>query len=93
MTASHTQSSSTDVFRQSLGSFGPVTDQRILNVQPNKVNVVTLPQSMTLAEFAQRYPSSISLAELGIVNQVENHNTPLPAGTLLKQIAGGRTAG
>jgi predicted Zn-dependent protease len=81
------------LFRQSLGSFAPLTDARILNVQPNKVNVVTLPQSMTLAEFAQRYPSSISLAELGIVNQLENPNTPLAAGTLLKQIAGGRTAG
>jgi hypothetical protein len=48
---------------------------------------------MTLAEFAQRYPSSIPIAELGIVNQVENANAPLPAGTALKQIAGGRTAG
>jgi predicted Zn-dependent protease len=81
------------LFRQSLGSFAPVTDARILNVQPNKVNVVTLPQSMTLAEFAQRYPSSIPLAELAILNQVESPTTPLPAGTLLKQVAGGRAAG
>ena len=30
-------SSYSDVFRRALGSFGPVTDSRILNVQPNKV--------------------------------------------------------
>jgi hypothetical protein len=46
---------------------------------------------MTLNEFAQRYPSSIPVAELAIVNQVESPTTQIPAGTLLKQIAGGRT--
>src|SRR5678815_2958019 len=57
-------------FRQSLGSFAPVTDSRVLNVQPKKLNVVSLPQQMTLAEFAQRNPSTIPLAELAIVNPV-----------------------
>jgi predicted Zn-dependent protease len=80
-------------FRRSLGSFAPVTDQRILNVQPNKVSVVQLPQAMTLTEFAQRYPSTIPIAELAIINQVESPSTSIPAGTLLKQVAGGRTAG
>jgi predicted Zn-dependent protease len=76
-------------FRQSLGSFAPVTDSRVLNVQPNKLNVVTLPQQMTLAEFAQRNPSTIPLAELAIVNQIEDPNKPLPASTQLKQVTGG----
>ncbi|MDF2772614.1 MAG: peptidase [Geminicoccaceae bacterium] len=82
-----------DTFRGSLGSFKPVTDSRILNVQPNKIDVVTLPQAMSLAQFAQRYPSSIPLAELAIVNQVEDPNAQIPAGTLLKQVAGGRAVG
>ena len=81
------------VFRQALGSFAPVTDPKILNVQPNKVNVVSLSQSMTLAEFAQRNPSAVPLAELAIVNQVENTNAPIPAGTAVKQIVGPRIAG
>ena len=80
------------VFRQSLGSFAPVTDSRVLSVQPNKLTVVALQQSMTLAEFAQRYPSTIPLVELAIVNQVENPNSTLPAGTLVKQVSGGRAA-
>ena len=76
-------------FRQSLGSFAPVTDSRVLNVQPKKLNVVTLPQQMTLAEFTRRNPSTIPLAELAIVNQVEDPNKPLPAGTAVKQVTGG----
>ena len=52
---------------------------------------MTLPQAMTLNEFAQRYPSSIPVAELAIINQVESATTPIPAGTQLKQVAGGRT--
>jgi predicted Zn-dependent protease len=81
------------MFRQSLGSFGPVTDPRVLNVQPKKLNVVTLPQQMSLAEFAQRYPSTIPIAELAIVNQVEDSSKPLPAGTLVKQVTGGTRTG
>ena len=82
-----------EVFRQSLGSFGPVTDQRILNVQPNKVSVVRLAQAMTLTEFAQRHPSSIPVTELAILNQIESPSAQIPAGTLLKQVAGGKTTG
>ena len=81
------------VFRRSLGSFGPVTDQNILNVQPNKVDVVTLPQAMSLTEFAQRYPSTIPVQELAILNQVEDPNAQLPAGTPVKQVGGGRRMG
>jgi predicted Zn-dependent protease len=77
-------------FRQSLGSFAPVSDSRVLNVQPNKINVVTLQQSTSLAAFNQRTPSTIPLAELAIVNQVEDPNKALPAGTPVKQVTGGR---
>jgi len=48
---------------------------------------------MTLAEFAQRYPSAIPVAELAILNQVESTSAQIPAGTLLKQVAGGKTTG
>ncbi len=78
-------------FRQSLGSFAPVSDSRVLNVQPNKINIVTLQQSTSLAAFNQRTPSTIPLAELAIVNQVEDPNKALPAGTPVKQVTGGRS--
>jgi predicted Zn-dependent protease len=78
-------------FRQSLGSFAPVTDSRVLNVQPNKINIVTVQQPTTLAAFNQRTPSTISISELAIVNQIEDPNKPLPAGTPVKQVTGGRS--
>jgi len=77
-------------FRQSLGSFAPVSDSRVLNVQPNKINIVTVQQPTSLAAFNQRTPSTIPLAELAIVNQIEDPNKPLPAGTPVKQVTGGR---
>jgi len=50
-----------------------------------------LPQSMTLAQFAQKYPSAVDVTELAIVNQIENPNAPIPAGTAVKQIVAGRS--
>ena len=41
----------------------------------------TAVQQMTLAEFNRRYPSTISIEELAIINQVEGGGTRLPAGT------------
>jgi predicted Zn-dependent protease len=79
-----------DAFRRAFGSFAPVTDQRILNVQPNKVQVVQMPQAMTLTEFAQRYPSTIPIEELALINQVESPSQTIPAGRFVKQVTGGR---
>jgi len=86
-------SSYAEVFRRALGSFAPVTDQRILSVQPNKVQVVQVPQAMTFTEFAQRYPSTIPIQELALINQVESTTQTIPAGTYMKQVSGGRTTG
>jgi predicted Zn-dependent protease len=74
------------VFRQSLGSFGPVTDPALLSVEPARIEVVRADRAMTLAEFNQRYPSTIPLEELAIINQVTTNST-IPAGTLVKRVA------
>ncbi len=73
-------------FRQVVGSFAPLTDSRILNVQPNRLAVVRLDRPMTLTEFNQRFPSVIPLAELALINQVESATVTIPAGTLLKRV-------
>ncbi len=73
-------------FRQVLGSFAPLTDARILNVQPNRLAVVRLDRPMTLTEFNQRYPSVIPMAELALINQVESASVTIPAGTMLKRV-------
>ncbi len=43
---------------------------------------------MTLEEFARRYPSTVDLATLALINQVDAGAT-LPAGTRVKRVVGG----
>jgi predicted Zn-dependent protease len=75
-----------NVFEGVIGSFGPVTDPAILNVQPQRIDIVTLPQSMTLGEFARRYASGVPIADLALINQVAGPESTLPAGTLVKRV-------
>lgn len=74
--------------QDALASFRRLTNRRYLDVQSKKVEVVTLRQAMTLAEFQRRYPSNVELAELAILNGVTEQET-LPRGTRLKRITGG----
>ena len=73
-------------FRQVIGSFGPESNPDVLNVRPNRVSIVRVPQAMTLAEFQRRYPSTIPIEELAIINQVEGPTANLPAGAMVKRI-------
>ncbi len=73
------------VFQQVIGSFAPLTDPAILNVKPKKVEIVKLPSRMTLAQFNTRYPSSIPVEEVAIINGVETGAT-LAAGTEVKRV-------
>lgn len=77
-----------DVVAQAIGSFERVTDQRALNVSPKRVDVVSLPDAMTLEEFARRYPSTVDLETLGIINQA-SASTRFPAGAEVKRVVGG----
>ncbi len=75
-----------NTLRQALRGFAPLTDPQALNVQPSRLRIVRSTESMTLAQFTQRFPSSVSLDELAIINQVPGGNSLLSAGTLLKRI-------
>lgn len=72
-------------FSQSLGSFRRLTDPTALNVQPVRVHVVRVPRAMTLTEFHQAYPSTIPVAQVALINGVQE-STTLPAGTLVKRV-------
>lgn len=76
-------------FQRALGSFAPVSDPSILNVQPNRVDVIQVPQAMTLTEFNQRYPSTVSLDELALINQLSGPSATIPRGTMVKQVKSG----
>jgi predicted Zn-dependent protease len=75
-------------FRATLGSFRELSDPAVLGVQPARLDLVTLPEAMTLEQFHGRYPSTIPLEELATLNGVSPGDT-LPAGQTVKRVVGG----
>lgn len=71
---------------RTIESFGPVTDQRILSVQPQRIDVVQIEQPQTLAQFAQRFSSRVPAERLTVLNDVPDTSSRLAAGTLVKRV-------
>ena len=57
--------------RQTLASFRTLTDQQALAVQPWRVDIVRVDQTLTPAAFAQRYPGPVDVNALMLLNQVD----------------------
>ena len=76
------------VFRQIIGSFGVLRDQAALNAQPNRVDIVTVPDRVTLSEFNRRNPSAVDLNELAVINGLASPSSALAPGTLVKSVVG-----
>ena len=74
--------------QKSLATFRKVNDRRYLEVTPKTIDVVKLPQSMTLADFNRRYPSTVDVADIAIINGVDE-DTVLDEGHLVKRVVGG----
>ncbi len=72
-----------------LVSFAEVTDRRHLEVDPATVDVVRVPQRMTLSEFVSRFPSTIELEKLELINGV-SADALIEEGSFLKRIVGGQ---
>jgi len=77
-----------NAMHESLTSFAKVTNRRYLDVSPATIDVVTLPQSMNLTEFVRRYPSTVEVEQLAIINGV-NEDTVMDPGRLVKRVIGG----
>lgn len=69
----------------SLGSIARVTDRAVLDVQPDRLDVVILPGAMTAAQFVERYPTVADLEVIVQINQWYD-GTTLPAGTAVKRV-------
>jgi predicted Zn-dependent protease len=74
------------LIQQTLASFRRLTDPQALAVQPNRIEIVRIPQSMSLTEFNRRYPSVIPIEELTVINQLDSPATPIPSGTMVKRV-------
>jgi predicted Zn-dependent protease len=77
-----------EAFEDSIRSFAPLREQRYLDVQPKRIDLVSLDREMNAAEFARAYPSTVEAGTLALINGVGS-NEPLPRG-LAKRIVGGR---
>lgn len=70
-----------------LRSVGKLRDRRFRNVEPMRIELVTLKRDMTLEEFQRRYPSDVDLKRLGLINHAAP-DTVLKAGTRAKRVRG-----
>lgn len=70
--------------RGTLGSFAPVNDPAILNVQPVRLEVVRLDRPTTIAELARG--SQVPAEQIAIINQASGPDATLPAGSFAKRV-------
>ncbi len=80
-----TWQSNRDDVQRSFGSFGELRDPEALGKQPLRLDIVTLPRAMTVQQFAESYPSEVSVDQLVLLNQLEGGAT-IPAGTKVKRV-------
>ncbi len=73
------------VVQRALRSFARLTDPAILNVQPHRVDVITVDRRTTIAQLAAQRPSPVPVATLALINQVDAA-TPLEPGRIVKWV-------
>jgi predicted Zn-dependent protease len=74
--------------RASLESFRVLSDRSILDVQPARIRVTTLPRAMDLSSFLNREGASDRADDVRLLNRLQGNPT-LPAGRVLKIPVGG----
>lgn len=73
--------------QRALNSFAPLTDPALLNVQPQRISLITVDRRTTITELARQKRSPVPVATLSLINQVEE-NTPLEPGRVVKWVVG-----
>ena len=81
--------------RETINSFDQLRNSAALSVKPAVVQLVKVSKEMTLEQFNQQYPSTITIDQLAIINELEGAASVVPRGRTLKRVVGGRppTAG
>jgi predicted Zn-dependent protease len=74
-------------FQKSINSFDRLTDPVALAVQPMRIRIDVASRAMSLSQFNTQLPSSISLAELALINGVAE-SAQLRAGQSIKRVIG-----
>ena len=76
--------------RETINSFDQLRNSAALSVKPAKLELVKISREMTLAQFNQEYPSTVSVEQLAIINELEGPASVVPRGRTLKRVVGGR---
>ena len=74
-------------FERSMNSFAPETNSQLLDVDPMRIDIVEVPAAMTAETFNQRFPSTVELADVLLLNGW-TAGQRLEAGTLVKRVVG-----
>ncbi len=72
---------------RTIGSFRRVTDRSLLEVEPQRIDLVRVPERMTARRFHERFPSTVDLDTVLRINGLYADDT-VAAGTLLKRVVG-----
>lgn len=70
-----------------ISSFARVTDTAVLNVQPMRLDIVTVPEAMSLNSYYQRYGAPIPVEELAQLNR-RAPGAVVSAGSKIKTVVG-----
>jgi len=79
-----------DELQGTINSFDRLRNSAALDVKPATIELVKLTREMTLAQFNQQYPSTTTIEELAIVNELEGPESVIPRGRIVKRVVGGR---
>ncbi|MCK5449210.1 MAG: M48 family metalloprotease, partial [Gemmatimonadetes bacterium] len=74
-------------FERSLETFAPMNEERWINLEPRRLEIVQVPDEMTAERFFQRFPSTVNLETVRLINGWEQGQV-LPAGSPAKRVVG-----
>jgi predicted Zn-dependent protease len=77
---------------RALASFATERDAEVLAAQPMRVELVRVPSAMTLAELDRRFPSTVPLERVALLNNLDA-DSRLAAGERVKRVVGGPRGG
>ena len=72
-------------FRETAASFARVTDRRLLDVEPARVELLRLDEARSIAQLKARRDSPLEIEELALLNGVDAREV-LPAGRVVKWV-------
>lgn len=76
-----------DAIVAAIESFARVTDRAVLDVQPQRLRIVTVDREMTLEEFAARHSPGVPVQTIALINNLQPSSV-LVRGQLVKAVTG-----